>query len=283
MRGSCPCSGEEIHRFGGATACVAVAADAGGAPPLVLDLGTGSRRLGEELVAAFPEPAPIALSVFVTHLHFDHIQGLPFFAPALREGAEIDVHGPADDGAALADAFAAFIRPPFFPIPLSELPARIRFHELADDELDAGAMRVRSRRIPHLGETCGYRVESAGASLAYLSDHQAPAARDSVHPAVLDLAGGVDLLVHDAQYTDAEFARKARWGHSTIAYAVKVAADAGARRLALFHHDPTHEDAALERLGDEARRLGEAAGLEEVVVAAEGLVLDVGPPAGARA
>lgn len=276
VRGSCPCSGEAIRRYGGATSCVAVSTGPAGQPPLVLDLGTGARRLGEELRAGLAAGQPLAMVAAITHLHFDHVQGLPFFAPALREGAVLDVYGPAQHGVTLAEAFAAILRPPYFPVPVADLPADIRFHEVGDEDLQLGAVTLKARRIPHVGATCGYRVESGGASVAYLSDHQAPRDFDSVDPSVLELCTGVDLLVHDAQYTDEEFSRKAHWGHSTVAYAVRVAAEAGVRRLALFHHDPTHDDDQLDALGDHAAELAAAAGLAGVTVASEGLELEVG-------
>jgi phosphoribosyl 1,2-cyclic phosphodiesterase len=254
-----------------------------GEPPLLLDLGTGARRLGEELQALRPPGAPLALAAVTTHLHFDHIQGLPFFGPALSEGTVLDVYGPTPDGDTLAAAFSAILRPPYFPVPLAELPASISFRELDEGEVTAGGMRVIARRVPHVGATCGYRVEAGGASIAYLSDHQAPRGFDHVAPAALELCRDVDLLIHDAQYTDEEFGRKAHWGHSTVAYALRVAAEAGARRLALFHHDPTRDDDMLDRLAAEAPAMAEAAGLDAVLVASEGLSLVVGDPVGGGA
>jgi phosphoribosyl 1,2-cyclic phosphodiesterase len=261
---------------------VAIAAAAGpgpagpAAPPFVLDLGTGARRLGEDLEAGLVPGEPLALTAVTSHLHFDHIQGLPFFAPALREGTVLDVYGPAPHGGSLAEAFGAILRPPYFPVPLAELPADIRFHEIGDEELVLGDLEVVARRIPHVGATCGYRIEAAGVSVAYLSDHQAPRDFETVDPSVLELAAGVDLLIHDAQYTEEEFDRKAHWGHSTFAYAVTVAARAGARRLALFHHDPMHDDERLDALGEEAAGLARAAGVVDVFVASEGLEVEVG-------
>lgn len=293
-RGSCPCSGPEFRRHGGATACVSVEADTGG-PPVVFDLGTGSRPLGEQVVADHLPAAPIlgapleparpieralptmALSCFVSHLHFDHVQGLPFFLPALREEVRIDLYAPAQQGPPLAEAVAAFIRPPYFPVCLEDLPAEILLHELADGALvDLGpAGSLLAREVPHRGPTLGYRLSTGGSVVAYLSDHQAPLQGSGpVADSVLELVDGADLLIHDAQYTREEFEAKAHWGHSTLAYAVEVAKTAGARRLALFHHDPTHDDDELDRLGEEAARL--AGNLLEVLVAADGLSLNVG-------
>jgi len=306
VRGSCPCSDPALARYGGATACVAVEAG-DGSPPLLLDLGTGCRNLGERLLERYfpcspvpvgPPPHPpgeagsaerhgasgerLRLAVFVSHLHFDHVQGLPFFGPAIRPDVRLDIFGPLQSDS-LEAAFAAFVQPPYFPIRLDEIPSELRFVGLDDGaEVEVGPARVTAREIPHVGSTLGYRVEVGGVVVAYLSDHQAPESGGRVVPTVaqsaVDLCMGADLVVHDAQYTDEEFARKRTWGHSTHEYAVEVAAEAGAARLALFHHDPTHDDAALDRIGEEASFLAgrRAPGLE-VLVAAEGGRLDLAP------
>jgi phosphoribosyl 1,2-cyclic phosphodiesterase len=192
------------------------------------------------------------LSAFVTHLHFDHVQGLPFFGPALQSDVHLDIYGPTQDGS-LSDAFAAFMQPPYFPVGVGELPAELGFFELADGaEVRVGSALVKAREIPHVGRTLGYRIEVGGISVAYLGDHQAPSSDGRVLPevseAALDLCSGVDLLVHDAQYTDAELVHKPNWGHSTVDFAVSVAVRAGVRRLVLFHHDPSHDDEALDAM-----------------------------------
>jgi phosphoribosyl 1,2-cyclic phosphodiesterase len=243
---------------------------------VVVDLGTGLRQLGIDLRRALPDlGAPLQLTALVTHLHFDHIQGLPFFEPALREGVELDIYAPSSPELAVEEAFAAFLRPPFFPVPLAELPGKIRFHELGDTALSTGGFQVMSRLVPHLGPTCGFRVEGGGAVVAYLSDHQAPRGRDTIADAVRELCAGADLVIHDAQYTDDEFLQKGHWGHSTVEYAVRVASETGARRLALFHHDPTHDDDDIDRLVALAGAVGAPAGVE-VFAAAEGQSLVVG-------
>ncbi len=320
VRGSCPCSDPAMSRYGGATSCVAIDPGEGGVP-IVLDLGTGARRLGEHLLARYfplgglpagapapvealelpfdpsmglddaplstrPHPRPLKdpaleLNVFATHLHFDHIQGLPFFGPALRPDTRVSIYGPRQTGSSLSDVFAAFIRPPYFPVGLHDLPAELCFFEVGDGEVKLGPARVIVREVPHVGLTVGYRVELEGVSVAYVSDHQAPVddgtVGRTVPESVLELCDGADLLIHDAQYTDEEFAVKAHWGHSTLEYAVHVAREAGARRLALFHHDPTHDDADLDAFGRATERSGLAGTLEAIVMAAEGSTLELGP------
>jgi ribonuclease BN (tRNA processing enzyme) len=148
----------------------------------------------------------------------------------------------------------------------------IVFHEVLKDELTVGSAHIMVRPVPHCGPTVGYRVQWAGATVTYISDHQAPLGLDSVADSVLELAEGADLLIHDAQYTPSEFAVKSHWGHCTIDYAVKVAKESGAKRLVLFHHDPSHGDDMLDRLLLEARA---GVGLDgpEVLAAYEGLQL----------
>jgi ribonuclease BN (tRNA processing enzyme) len=138
---------------------------------------------------------------------------------------------------------------------------------------------VRIRPVPHCGPTIGFRIETGGQSIAYVSDHQAPLSLRGVADSVLELCDGVDLLIHDAQYTPTEFREKAHWGHCTVEYALLVAKEAGAHRLALFHHDPAHDDDDLDRLLRNARRISDASGgVDEVVAASEGLVIELPRP-----
>jgi len=248
-----------------------VALESPGHAPIVLDLGTGLRFWGETL-----DPTqPFVGSALVTHIHWDHVQGLPFFAPILRDGAQFDVYGPPqDEHATLADAVNDFMRPPFFPVRTADLLGEIRFHDVWCEEIELDGAKVTVRPVPHVGLTNGYRIEMGGATVAYISDHQMP--HDGTHEvsdAVLELCDGVDLLIHDAQYTVDEFGPKHNWGHCTVDFAVHVAHEAGARRLALFHHDPTHHDAAVDAILAHARRLAQGTRVEEVVAAYEGLVI----------
>lgn len=268
VRGSTPCGCEANRRYGGNTACVVV--DVGG-EPIILDLGTGLRFFGQtqSLDGTF------AAHALVSHLHWDHVQGLPFFVPIDRPGARLDVYAPAMPDRSVADAFDSFMCPPYFPIRCSDLRGEITFHDVSEGELAVGDAKVKVRSVPHIGPTNGYRVEANGSSVAYLSDHQAPYGLDSVPDNALELCDGVDLLVHDAQFVDEEWEQKAHWGHCTVDYALHVAAEAGAKQLALFHHDPEHDDAVVDSLL--ARAVAAAEGrVDEVIAAAERLTVSLG-------
>ena len=276
MRGSCPCSGAEYVRYGGNTSCVAVTV--GNEAPIVLDLGTGLRPLGAELDATYGPDAPIEMTALLTHLHWDHIIGLPFCRPLLRSGTRMSVYGPPQVGGTLHEVIDRVVIPPFFPVQVKELHGSIDFYEVDEEAFAIGSAKVLVRRVPHVGTTLGYRIEAHGASVAYVSDHQTPVDGQTVADGVLELCDGADLVIHDAQYTAQEFVTKWSWGHSTMDYAVHVAAEAGARHLALYHHDPDHTDDILDRLVDDATRAPGASRLASVVGAAEGATVDLGHP-----
>ncbi len=244
VRGSTPCHGEEIARYGGNTSCVSL--DIAGEDPILFDLGTGLRYFGQSQ----PADQPFSGTCLLSHLHWDHIQGLPFFKPFLRPGSNVSLYAPAQtDGTTVAQLFADTIKPPLFPVHFSMLPGMLDIHEVSDDEFMVGDAKVTSRLIPHVGATLGYRVEACGRSVVYISDHQMPADGSySAWPGALELCEGADLLIHDAQYTPEEFATKSDWGHCTPEYAVWLASTAGVKRLALFHHDPAHVDDDLDTI-----------------------------------
>ena len=279
VRGSTPCHGEEIVRYGGNTSCVSL--DVPGADPIVFDMGTGLRYFG----ATHPSDTPFSGTFLLSHLHWDHIQGLPFFTPMLQPGSNVDVFAPIQQGArSVADVFSETIKPPLFPIDLALLPGDLVFHDVLDSEFEFShpsgrpddAIRVMSRVIPHVGTTVGYRVEWRGASVAYLSDHQMPCdGTFEVTEGALELCRGADLVIHDAQYTPEEFVGKCDWGHCTHDFAVWVASEAGAASVALFHHDPTHDDDELDELIAKARVYGRDLGVD-VVGAREGVRVAIG-------
>jgi len=253
-RGSCPCAGAQYAVYGGNTACVGISVEGG--DPIIFDLGTGLRALGATLGSPeAPGAIPLQASVLLTHLHLDHVVGLPFFAPLRHRGAGLDVYGPKQSNGDLTAGLSALVQPPFFPIPLSMLPGQVRCHDTGDEDFAIGPAKVRARAVSHRGPTLGYRIEADGVSVAYIPDHQEPAEGSDLGESVLELCAGVDLLIHDSQYTAAELALKPHWGHSTVDFAVRVAHEAGVRQLVLFHHDPAHTDADVDRLLDRAREL----------------------------
>lgn len=268
VRGSTPCPCDANCRYGGNTACVSL--EVAGEPPIVFDVGTGLRFFG----LTQPTDGTFVGTALVSHLHWDHVQGLPFFTPIDRCGARLDVFAPVQAEGGLAEVFDAFMRPPYFPVRARDLRGEIRFQEVDDGDVAIGNAKVRVRPVPHNGPTVGYRVEWDGVSVAYVSDHQQPL-DGCLHIAesVLELCDGVDLLIHDAQFTPADFAEKPHWGHCTVDYAIAVAREAGVRTLALFHHDPSRTDADVDALVAAAREQAAAVGVDDVVAAAEGLTL----------
>lgn len=273
-RGSCPCSGDCYKEFGGSTSCVLV--ETGTDQPLILDAGTGLRALGTRLARQLHEAGrPVHANILLTHLHYDHLLGLPFFGPLEDPGAIVDIYGPRQGAVPLAELVASAVTPPFFPVQMKEFRGEVRLNEVGDDDFMLNDVKVVARYIPHTDLTLGFRIEHAGVALAYLPDHQAPLDRMSIEESVLELCDGVDLLLHDAQYDDEEFAVKSDWGHSTIAYAVQVAASAGVRRLGLFHHDPSHDDDRLKELEESAQRLSTASMIGEIFAARESMSLTI--------
>jgi phosphoribosyl 1,2-cyclic phosphodiesterase len=273
VRGSCPCSSEEQRRYGGNTSTALV--EVGDEPPLLLDLGTGLRPLGVELDQTRGRD-PLPITALLTHLHWDHVMGLPFFGPVQRPGAQLLVYGPRQDESSLQEVMTQVVKPPFFPVHMRDLDGSMRFEEVGAESFAVGSATVTSREVPHIGTTLGFRIEAEGRSLVYISDHQAPPDRRGVAAGVLELCDGADLVIHDGQYTAEEFAGvKGTWGHSTVDYAVQVAAEAGAKRLIIFHHDPAHTDAEVDALLELAQRSPGAKDVEEILAAEEGMSLDL--------
>ena len=272
VRGSTPCCDERSVRYGGNTSCVLLQVP--DRDPIIFDLGTGLRYFGD--VFARTASAPFKGTALVTHLHWDHVQGLPFFHPLHTPGAHLDIVGTGGERT-LSEAFGEFMTPPYFPIRIDDLTGNVSFREVHNEQFTIGDALVTVRSVPHVGATNGYRVDWAGASVAYVSDHQQPCDdRTFVAEAVLELCDGVDLLIHDAQYTDDEFVDRAHWGHCTIEYAIEVARQAKVRALALFHHDPSHHDDFLDGVSADTSRRSAELGIGAVFTAYEGLRVTLG-------
>ena len=258
-------------RYGGNTSCVSVCAE--GSQSILFDLGTGLRYFGKDCLS---RDTKFVGTCLLTHAHFDHTQGLPFFAPLLNAETVLNIRGPIqDDGASLQSVFDKLVSPPLFPVDLSHIPGTINFIDTVDSDFMIDDVRVKARVIPHVGTTLGYRIDFAGKSVAYLSDHQQPVdGSHGISEGARELVEGVDLLIHDSQFTPEEFAKKSTWGHCTAEYAVWVAATHGVKRLALFHHDPSRSDDALDASLACLKAVGKSAGCE-VFAAAEGLTVNL--------
>jgi len=268
-RGSIPTPGPTTVRYGGNTSCVEVRDSTGSL--LVLDAGTGLRELGISLMNSNGS-RPFSIDLLLSHLHWDHIQGIPFFRPAYDPNSTLRIRGP-EQSRPLKELLGMGMDDPFFPVDIDDLPAKLKIGELHDgSDEQIGRYRVRAVRIFHPAPALAYRIEADGRSVVYATDTEDPFS-GSVNP-VIALAEGADTLIHDAQFIQSDY--KPTWGHSTITSAIEVAAKAGVKRLILYHHDPDRSDDALDHIGREAQRTGRelSPGLE-VLVAREGLELEV--------
>lgn len=250
-RGSTPAPGRDFVRYGGHTSCLAIAADGAASPGLLLDAGTGIRT-ATALLGGGPFRGTIAL----THLHWDHVQGLPFFTAADRDDAAVSLLLPApEDG---SDALAALERgmsPPHFPIAPRQLRGNWTFRGLQPGRAEAGSLTLLAREIPHLGgRTFGYRVTDGRSTIAYLPDHSPASLGPGLdglgpyHDAALELADGADILLHDAFWYADDFDEAEDLGHAAAEYAIGLAAAAGARQIVLMHHRPDRTDDELDKL-----------------------------------
>lgn len=274
-RGSLAAPGPETVRYGGNTSCVELRLGDGSV--LVLDAGTGIRDLGRKL----DREGARVIHVLLSHLHMDHLQGLAFFQPLWTPGVQLHIWGPPSPLHALEERIAMYMSPPLFPINLSDVPARCVFHD-AEEEWKIGTAEIYAGSVSHQGPTVGYRVEEGGRSLAYLPDHEPSLGTDlrSVEAEWIsghDVAAGVDVLLHDSQYTEDEYPRHVGWGHSSIEQVVTFGLKAAVNQLVLFHHDPFHTDDDLDTIGTRAAELWGAGERGRPVLAHEGMEMDVAP------
>jgi phosphoribosyl 1,2-cyclic phosphodiesterase len=272
VRGSIAAAGRETAQVGGNTSCVEVRcspSDVGDQTIIIFDAGTGLRLLGESL------KAPVDAHLFLSHLHWDHIQGFPFFAPAYAPGNRLHLYAPerCAPGGDVRAALAAQMRAPHFPIGLEVMRAELAFSRVAcGAELKVGAARVRSAAAKHPNGCLAYRVDYAGRSVVYATDTEHDASSGLIDQDLLELARGADVLIYDAQYTAAEYAAKRGWGHSTAEEGARLASAAGVGQLVLFHHDPTHDDWQVARIEAATRGL-----FPSTTAAREGLTLTLDP------
>jgi phosphoribosyl 1,2-cyclic phosphodiesterase/ActR/RegA family two-component response regulator len=294
VRGSIPIPGKSTVRYGGNTSCVEVRADG---EIIVLDAGSGIRLLGFALDKEFGSRS-MKLTLLITHTHWDHIQGLPFFSPAYNQKNLIRVLGYEGARAGLATILASQMETPFFPVSLRELPSHLAIEELREMEFQIGKVQVRSKFANHPGICVGYRLFTSSGSIAFFPDNEPYeqlklqlASRDGIseHEArdfaaaerakMVEFLQDCDVAILDTQYTDDEYAKHIGWGHSSISSVVSLALDAGVHRLLLFHHDPSHDDQMVDKMAECARALVRKSGKPlEVEPAREGAEISITLP-----
>jgi phosphoribosyl 1,2-cyclic phosphodiesterase len=249
-RGSLASPGADTVRYGGNTSCVSIEGPDG--TWLVLDAGTGIRSLGRSL-----PPDLKRVDILLTHLHMDHLQGLPFFAPLRNPNVEIHVWGPASTMLSLKARLQRYVSPPLFPVSVRDLSPMLQFHELYFDMFEIGEFCIVSQLVIHPNPTVGYRILHKDKIVTYLPDHEPMLGartfpRNPEWTSGYDLAKGVDLLIHDTQYTPEEYRSRVGFGHSNMVQAFEFAALANVKRFVPFHHDPAHSDEQLDQMISDA-------------------------------
>lgn len=266
VRGSTPTPERRNSGYGGNTPCLEVRMDNG--TLIILDCGSGLRTLGKSLTREFGEE-PIVAHVFLTHFHWDHIQGIPFFDPLYRKGNFFFFHAAAQTGSEIRKAVGGQMVAPYFPVDMSIMQALRNFDDIGNEPLNVNSARIACTPMNHPQGCVAYRIEGDGAALVYATDTE-PGSK--IHDQnIRKIAEGADLLVYDCQYTPEQLCNgKKGWGHSSWVEGVTIAREAGVQHLLLFHHDPDHSDAVVDRLVAQAREE-----FPHSMGAAEGMVLDV--------
>jgi phosphoribosyl 1,2-cyclic phosphodiesterase/CheY-like chemotaxis protein len=295
VRGSIPVPGSSTVGYGGNTSCVEVRADG---EIIILDAGSGLRELGIELEAEFGDQ-PIRPTLLISHTHWDHIQGLPFFLPVYSQKNSLRVLGYEGARAGLGAVLAGQMETSFFPISLRDVPSAISIDELKDMEFRIGKVKVVARFLNHPGICVGYRLATSNGSIAFLPDNEpydvlklnqagpdkasfaeARAYAGDARAKLVEFLQQTDILIIDAQYTDEEYAQKVGWGHGSLSSVVSLAVDARVRKLFLFHHDPNHDDRKIDEMVEAARTLVLESGQPvEVEAAREGAEVWLGAKA----
>lgn len=283
-RGSIAKAGPNTVRFGGNTSCVEVRSSKG--TLIIIDCGTGAHGLGHSLMGSASGGSQVNGHILISHTHWDHIQGIPFFAPLFVPGNTWNIYAPRGLGASLQDALAGQMQYTYFPVALRDLGATIHYHDLVEGVFEIDDVQIRTHYLNHPALTLGYRLEADGVSVVYTCDHE-PFSRDYAlgtgdmveqDHRHLNFISQSDLAIHDAQYTANEYANKVGWGHTPIDCAVRMCCDAKVRKLALTHHDPMRSDDELDALVADARlQLSEIGSGMEVFAAAEGSTIELIP------
>jgi diguanylate cyclase (GGDEF)-like protein len=272
-RGSIPTPGQRTAIYGGNTSCVEIRTEDG--TTIILDCGTGIRVLGLDMLR---RPGPHRIHLLVGHTHWDHIQGFPFFTPAFLPGTELNIYGSAAFQRSLEDSLSGQMQYSYFPVKLQDLASRIHYTELEEGFFRIGDILVETQYLNHTAPTIAYRISADDATVAYVTDHEpfwnspGPAFHHPGDQRHIEFLRGADLVIHDAQYTSEEYRTKVSWGHSPVDYVTDIGLAAQVGRIALFHHDPAHDDDALKRIEESQRERAAAAGSKmDVFAAAEGM------------
>jgi phosphoribosyl 1,2-cyclic phosphodiesterase len=284
VRGSIPVPGPGTIRYGGNTSCVEVRADG---EIIVLDAGTGIRSLGLALENEFGSE-PIRIALLITHVHWDHIQGFPFFVPSYNDKNLIRIYGYNGADTGLREILSGQMTTPFFPVKLYDLPGRLYIKKLDTMEFEIGQVRVRSKFVNHPGVCVGYRLDTSSGSVAYIPDNepydafklhavktqllspeQTQKRAEKERAALIKFLAGCDVLILDSQYTDEEYKHHVGWGHGALSMGVQLALDAGVKKFILFHHDPEHDDAEIDEMVKQASELVAKSGKTLQVVGAK--------------
>jgi phosphoribosyl 1,2-cyclic phosphodiesterase/CheY-like chemotaxis protein len=281
-RGSIAKPGPSTARYGGNTSCIEIRSAR--ETLVIVDCGTGGHSLGQKLMSAAVKG--LRGHILISHTHWDHIQGIPFFEPLFAPGNEWDIYGPKGLGQSLREALAGQMQYAYFPVTLDQCGAKIRYHDLVEGTFDIDDIKVSTRYLNHPALTLGYRFEADGVTVVYACDHEPHShmlatgqgkisGQDLRHA---EFVSGADLLIHDAQYTAEEYPDKIGWGHSPVEYVVNLGRHARVKRVALTHHDPLRDDDAIDRLVANVRtKLQRGASPLDVFAAVEGQIVEVAP------
>ena len=289
VRGSIPCPGRATSKYGGNTSCLEVL---GGSEIIILDAGTGIRGLGNQLTA---QKRPLRIHLLLTHTHWDHIQGFPFFSPIYSAGNELFVYGPRALEKSLEEALMFQMQYSYFPVRGVELAAKVKFTEMGEETLSLGGFEITTKTMNHPIRVLAYKFRAKGRTLIYTGDNEpyydvladrSGGAQTGIHrrsefieecnQRVVEFCSGADVIVCDAQYTDEEYREKQGWGHSSTSHVLELARACGAKKLVMFHHEPGHDDRTLDRILRAAQASArKAKDKTRVHMAREGMVLPV--------